>query len=252
MNLLYKIKNLVKARSEGQGYTLFIPSLEIPVGARLALTGLSGCGKSTTLDLLGLALASDQALEFTFSPENNPFDIHKLYAKRKFEQLAKLRQQYLGYVLQTGELLPYLSTLENMTLCAQMAHMPAKLARERALNLAERLGIAKLLSLYPGKLSLGERQRVAIARALLPKPAILLADEPTAALDPINAATVMHELLTLVAEEGTTLILVTHDLELVKKYNLINLTYRLESKPEGVLSVLDSFPPKLATDLNEI
>ena len=177
-----------------------------------------------------------------FCPKNDSFDIYDLYVRRKFEQLASLRKLYLGYVLQTGELLPYLSALENMILCAEMANIPRKLAKEQAVYLAERLGIANLLSLYPGKLSLGERQRVAIARALLPKPAILLADEPTAALDPINAETVMDELLSLVAENGTTLILVTHDLELVKRYDLINLTYRLEEYDEGVLSTLDRFP----------
>ena len=250
MRLLYKIKNLLKARSAGQGYTLFIPKLEIYAGARLALTGLSGCGKSTTLDLLGLALASDQAEEFSFCPAEIPYDIHSLYAQHKLEQLAKLRKQYLGYVLQTGELLPYLSTLENMTLCAQMAGIPKKVALERAQNLAKRLGLAKLLRLDPGKLSLGERQRVAIARALLPKPPILLADEPTAALDPINAETVMAELLTLVAEEGTTLILVTHDLALLKRYNLVNLTYHLEERETGVLAVLESFPKSAAADLS--
>ena len=236
--MLYQIKNLCKQRTQGQHYTLEIPHLSLNKGDMLALTGPSGCGKSTTLDLLGLALGSDSAEQFIFTPASSSYDLQSLHAKAQVETLAYLRKQYIGYVLQTGELLPYLSTLENMTLTARLKGTQREICEELAFCLAQKLGLAAHLLTKPTLLSVGERQRVAIIRALLPRPVLLLADEPTAALDPLHATTVMDSLVNLVKEQGTTLILVTHDQSLSKTYGLQQAVYNLTQTAEHVTATL--------------
>ncbi|MBQ7585085.1 MAG: ATP-binding cassette domain-containing protein [Desulfovibrionaceae bacterium] len=238
---VYEIKNLVKERKQGQGYTLKLSHFAIAQGERLALLGASGCGKSTTLDLLGLALAPDEVEAFKLEPKAtlSRYDIKELYLQKKVETLADLRRRYIGYVLQTGELLPYLSTLENMTFKARMVGIPVEEAEEGAIEIARKLGLQQHLLSSPAKLSVGERQRVAIIRALLPKPSILLADEPTAALDPLHAGRVMESLLDLVQDQGTTLILVTHDLSLVSAYKMKSMVYSLSQENDRVVASLN-------------
>ncbi|MDE5879362.1 MAG: ATP-binding cassette domain-containing protein, partial [Desulfovibrio sp.] len=149
--MLYAIENLIKRRQREQGYRLLIRSLHIPRGARLAITGPSGCGKSTTLDLLGLALRPDSAERFTFSPlpGGAPLDVPALWAAGRHDAMAALRLEHMGYVLQSGELLPFLSVGENMTLTARLGGLAAAAALSRARRLAEALGVAHLVGAMP-------------------------------------------------------------------------------------------------------
>ena len=237
--MLYRIENLDKRRSREHGYRLHIRHLHIPKGARLAVTGPSGCGKSTMLDLLGLALEPDSADTFAFAPEGKSVDALQLWQKQRLDDMAALRLQHMGYVLQTGGLLPFLNVLDNMLLTSRLAQRNEAEARESACALADQLGIANLLSAMPATLSVGERQRVAIVRALTPKPELILADEPTAALDPVHAAKVMDAFLRAVDEQGGTLVMVTHDLDWARGGGLTELPFVMEETEEGVTAVLD-------------
>lgn len=239
--MLYAIQNLVKRRQREQGYRLLIRSLHIPRGARLAITGPSGCGKSTTLDLLGLALRPDSAARFTFAPEAGapPLDVSALWAAGRHDRMAALRLAHMGYVLQSGELLPFLTVGENMTLTARLGGMAEAEALGRARGLAEALGVAQLMGAMPSTLSVGERQRAAIVRALAPGPQLILADEPTAALDPLHAARVMDAFLAALDQHKGSLVLVTHNADWARRGGLREITFHLEEDDTGVTAILD-------------
>lgn len=241
--MLYKIADLVKVRQREKGYKLHIRRLEIPLGAMLALTGESGCGKSTTLDILGLSLRPDAAGAFLFRPEKESVDIMELWQRGEQDKLAALRLGCMGYVLQSGELLPFLSTGENMMLTARLRGMERGEAEDYARALARELGIEELWDSMPATLSVGERQRAAICRALAQKPEIILADEPTAALDPLHAADVMNVFLDAVKKTGCTLLLVTHNVEWAKRGGLAEARFRVEKDVGGGTRVTLDYAP---------
>lgn len=239
--LLFTIEDLVKTRPGDQGYALHIRHLEIRRGAKLAITGPSGCGKSTTLDLLGLALRPDSAKAFIFHTPEGDIDVMALWERKRYEDLAALRLAWMGYVLQSGELLPFLTVRENMTLPARLAGRDEREGARVAEALAERLGIRKqLLEALPATLSVGERQRAAIARALCARPSLILADEPTAALDPANAGRVMAAFLEALDGHDSTLVLVTHNAEWARAGGLAELAFPADgSFAGGYTAVLD-------------
>ncbi|MBQ7456345.1 MAG: ATP-binding cassette domain-containing protein [Desulfovibrio sp.] len=213
--MLYAITHCVKYRPGLHPYTLAIEHLTVNQGDMLAITGESGCGKSTALDLLGLVSAPTSAETFFFCRDGKRASIPDLFAAKDFDGLARLRLGAIGSVLQTGELLPYLSVQDNLLVPALLAGIGKDEALENAHTLAKTLGITHRLRAYPNTLSVGERQRAAIVRALVQKPLVILADEPTAALDPIHANAVMEVFLAEVRERKTTLILVTHQKSLL-------------------------------------
>lgn len=201
------------------GFLLDVPSFNVTAGACLAVTGASGSGKSTLLDLLGLVLRPDTAERFRLrGTDDEDIDIAALWRRNDRNGLAAARARLIGYVLQTGGLLPFLSARQNISLSRRLLGLgPDDGLVARLVGV---LGIGTLLDRKPHALSIGERQRVAIARALAHRPALLLADEPTAALDPNQAVTVMKLLLALVREIRVTAIIVTHDWDLVQSLGL--------------------------------
>lgn len=236
--MLYQIRNLVKRRRRDSGYSLLIRSLNIGPGARIALTGPSGCGKSTTLDILGLSLAPDSAEMFVFNP-GSPAAIARLWQTGQRDRLADLRRRCMGYVLQSGELLPFLTAGENICFMAGLAGLPKPEAEAMGRALAQSLGIARLWRAMPASLSVGERQRAAIARALAARPKIIIADEPTAALDPLHAAKVMTVFLDCMASFGSSLILATHNAAWAKDGGLAEIPFKLEETGAGVTAIVD-------------
>jgi putative ABC transport system ATP-binding protein len=144
-----------------------------------------------------------------------------------------LRATHIGYILQTGGLLPFLSVRDNIGLPVRLAGRLADRAVER---LAERLGIANHLGAYPDRLSVGERQRVAIARALVHAPALVLADEPTASVDPLTADVIFALFLDLVRNAGTTAVIATHDWARADAAGLRAAGHRMEREGDTIRS----------------
>ncbi|MFJ4131706.1 ABC transporter ATP-binding protein [Pseudomonas cyclaminis] len=204
-----------KSRGVGsQRYSLVIPALHLRAGEQLAIVGPSGCGKSTLLDVLALVLAPDHVGQFDF----NTVDIGGLWRADQQSRLAQLRSQHLGYVLQTGGLLGFLDVRGNIALSRQLLGLEDDGSVAR---LAEQLEISDQLAKKPSALSVGQRQRVSCARALAHAPQLVLADEPTASLDPLNAERVMHALLTQAREHRAACVIATHDEPLARASGLL-------------------------------
>lgn len=203
-----------KSRGVGsQRYSLVIPALTLRAGEQLAIVGPSGCGKSTLLDLLALVLAPDQVGQFEFHQQ----DIDGLWRGDQQSTLAALRSQHLGYVLQTGGLLGFLDVRGNIALSRQLLGLKDDGCVAR---LAEQLEISDQLAKKPAALSVGQRQRVSCARALAHSPQLVLADEPTASLDPLNAERVMQALLAQTREHRAACVIATHDEPLARASGL--------------------------------
>ncbi|CAI8946447.1 ABC transporter ATP-binding protein [Pseudomonas donghuensis] len=209
---------LRKTRGLGtQRYSLEIERLELRAGQQLALVGPSGCGKSTLLDLLALVLQPDQAERFVFSTDSHTYDVQQLWREQRQDRLAHLRRRHLGYVLQAGGLLGFLDVRSNIALPRQVLGLGDDGSVQR---LAEQLEIDDQLDKKPTALSVGQRQRVSCARALAHNPDLLLADEPTAALDPINAERVMQLLLRQAQARQVACLIATHDEALARDAGL--------------------------------
>ena len=176
-------------------------TLDIQPGECVAVLGHSGSGKSTLLNMIA-------GLD---KPSGGSVTVDGVRVDQLSEAgSAKYRRAKIGMVFQFFNLLDDLSVTDNILIPAQLAGMPRPEARRRAAELVDVLGIARHAGAYPGRLSGGERQRVAVARALMNRPALLLADEPTGALDSASAADVRDLLVDLNAD-GQTILLVTHD-----------------------------------------
>jgi len=175
-------------------------SLEINRGESVAIVGRSGSGKTTLLGLLaGLDTPSEGMVELDGS----------VISQLSEDERAKLRSRRVGFVFQSFQLLPALTALENVMLPLELGGFDSPKAKAR--ELLERVGLGERLYHTPRQLSGGEQQRVAIARAFASEPAILFADEPTGNLDNRTGADVSDLLMTLNREQGTTLVMVTHD-----------------------------------------
>jgi putative ABC transport system ATP-binding protein len=193
----------------GTSFTLRVPYLDLHPGEFVAFVGESGCGKTTLLDLLGLILPPTSAVRFDLQFNSVP---PEPIVGATESRLAELRRRHLGYVLQSGGLLPFLSVGENILLTRRMNGYRNQ--REAKL-LAEQLGILGQWKKKPAFLSGGQRQRVAIARALAHAPAVVLADEPTGAVDRVTAGEIRNLLRTAASARGATVLVVTHDESLV-------------------------------------
>ena len=176
-------------------------NLVVPSGDFVALMGPSGCGKSTLLNLVaGLDVADEGTI--TVAGE--------LVTGRTEDELSQLRRRHIGIVFQFFNLLEGMTVLENVALPAVIVGRKRKMAESRARDLLDLLGIGDKAGTVPGMLSGGQRQRLAIARALANEPTLLLADEPTGALDSEGGQEVI-ELLSRLHTGGQTIVLVTHD-----------------------------------------
>jgi putative ABC transport system ATP-binding protein len=209
---VYLLRDVRRVREKGGCYfELRIPSLNIGRREFIAVVGPSGCGKSTLLDLLAFVLRPTSFRYFCFGEETTDSTMVNI-GDISPRDLAGIRKSSIGYVLQSGGLLPFLSVKDNILLPSRLNALPG--ATRRALALARVLGIEDQLGKKPMHLSGGQRQRVAIARAIAHGPAVVLADEPTAAVDELTAKDIMDTFKELARKMGITIILVTHSRDL--------------------------------------
>jgi ABC-type lipoprotein export system ATPase subunit len=206
MEPMIVVEDVWKSFDRGRIEVLKGVDLTVATGEIVALCGTSGCGKSTLLNVIG-------GLE---PAERGRVAIAGRERTGEKERLALLRHE-VGFVFQLHQLVPGLTLEENCLIPALATRMPRKQARARVRELAERTGIAGRLDRRVRELSGGERQRGALVRALLNDPPVLLADEPTGALDEQNRERVFDLLLDLAKASGKTLVIATHDLELASR-----------------------------------
>ncbi|MGV3641117.1 MAG: ABC transporter ATP-binding protein [Adhaeribacter sp.] len=208
MNAILHLENLTKTyQSAGSTLTVLDQvSFAIPAGATASIVGPSGSGKTT---LLGLCAGLDQASAGSVVLNHIRLD------KLSEDERAQVRNRYVGFIFQNFQLLPTLTALENVMVPLELRG--EKNVRPQALDLLDKVGLLERAQHYPSQLSGGEQQRVSLARAFSNKPRILFADEPTGNLDAETSEKVVRLLFDLNHEAGTTLILVTHDLELAAK-----------------------------------
>jgi putative ABC transport system ATP-binding protein len=206
---IIQIKDLMKTYKLGGEtvHALNNVSIEIDKGEFLAIIGPSGSGKSTLMNMIG-CLDRPQSGKYLLAGK----DIGMM----NDNQLATIRNQKIGFIFQNFNLLTKLSALENVELPLLYSGVPTKERRERALESLQEVGLKDRSGHLPTQLSGGQQQRVAIARALVGNPAILLADEPTGALDSKTSKEILAIMKEL-NELGHTIILITHDLEIAKQ-----------------------------------
>jgi putative ABC transport system ATP-binding protein len=192
---------------------LDIPRLTIGDQEQLALVGSSGSGKSTLLHILAGILPADSGSVRFVSPDGSAVELSALNEVQR----DQFRGRYLGYVFQTHHLLPGMTAMENVLL--GMSFTGRRADREWARTLLERVALSDRLHYRPAKLSIGQQQRVAVARALANRPKLVLADEPTGALDPRNARSVLALIRDLCRETHAGLLVVTHDMEIAGQFD---------------------------------
>ena len=182
-------------------------SLTIERGEYLSVLGPSGSGKSTLMNIIGCL---DTATSGDYILNGNRIE------DMSEEELAHIRNREIGFIFQNSQLLPKLDALKNVELPLIYAGVPGRERTRRAKELLERVGLEDRIHHYPSQLSGGQQQRVAIARALVTRPTLLLADEPTGALDQKTGKQVMA-LFQQLNDEGNTIIMITHDLNIARQ-----------------------------------
>jgi len=204
------LSNIDKVYRTNEIETVALENVNFTVnkGEFVSIMGPSGCGKSTLLNIMGLLDA----------PTLGEVSIGGVQVKSmKDKELAALRNQKLGFVFQSFHLIPALNVIDNVELPLIYRKVSAKERRQRAIEVLEKVGLSHRMKHFPTQLSGGQCQRVAIARAIVGNPEILLADEPTGNLDSKMGSEIMDILFRLNKEEGTTIIMVTHDEQIAKQ-----------------------------------
>jgi putative ABC transport system ATP-binding protein len=191
---------------------VFDVSLEVPKGSLVVLAGPSGSGKTTLLQVAGLLDPADAG------------EVHlegRMVSGLPERERCDLRLRRLGFVFQTFNLVPVLSALENVMLPLQIQGVSARVARDRATVILERVGLADRRQHRPGQLSGGQQQRTAIARALVSDPVLVLADEPTANLDHAHGGPLMELMTELSRERGVSFLAASHDPAVIQRADLV-------------------------------
>ena len=241
---VYKLRDVEKIRTKGGvSFTLRIPELVINRGEFISIVGASGCGKSTLLDLLALVLKPTSSSCFSISV---PLDgtVKECDIPGLSENNAsRIRRRDIGYVLQNGGLLPFLTVQENIMITAQISGV--HVAQQEFDTLISVLGLEDQLTKKPQHLSGGQRQRVAVARALIHRPMIILADEPTAAVDYPTALDIRDELKDLAHKVGSAVVMVTHDHSLVKNISDVQVQFEVTRKSPNETLATTSVKPKI-------
>ncbi|MWN05227.1 ABC transporter ATP-binding protein [Gilliamella sp. Pas-s95] len=234
---MLNINRLSISRSTGKSFfSVCLPKLTVNSGEVVVIQGDSGAGKSTLLEMVGMILKPDHIDSYNLVVDNYDIDIATLIKQDKIDELADIRAQYLGFMLQTGGLLPFLTIRDNILLSLKL--LQKKVDNSRFDYLVQKLNIAHLLNKHPKQLSIGERQRASFIRSIIHKPALLLADEPTSALDPYNANLLFDLIIEQAQQDNITAMIVTHDLQCIANKGLLNLSAKLTSAQSSEFSPL--------------
>ncbi|MBI5655674.1 MAG: ABC transporter ATP-binding protein [Geobacter sp.] len=212
-----EVENLTKIYGEGDRAVTALTDASFTVrpGELVAILGPSGSGKTTLLTTIGLVNEPTRG-KVMLDGELVADD-----GWRAGLDIKKVRREKLGFIFQAHNLIPFLTTLENVMIAMDINGVPPREARSRSIELLESLGLGHRLNHYPALLSGGESQRTAIARALANRPRVILADEPTAALDSENGKNVMMLLKRLAVENSSAILVVTHDQRMVEGFDTI-------------------------------
>jgi len=248
---IQKLEHRLFDAERNQEFIVSLPELQIEAGAFIAIQGQSGCGKTTLLTILGLLRRPQVREGFTFhmTLDGMSYDIHQLW--NSAAMVERLRRQYLGFSLQSGELLPALAVRENIELPLHLNARPGAERRERVASLLSGFDLLKgdaknkLADSRINKISGGEYQRVALARAMVHRPALLFVDEPTASLNRSTALAALDQLRKLQRDEGTTIVMITHDDTLATEYadRIIRMT--ADGPTRGhMLDILENSPTR--------
>ena len=207
-NVFFSMKDIVKQYQMGEEVSTVLKdvSLSIQEGEYLSVLGPSGSGKSTLMNIIG-------CLDL---PTSGEYILHGQRVNDLGEkELSRIRSREIGFIFQNSQMLPLLDAQKNVELPLIYAGVRPKERRERAQEMLRHVGLADRMHHYPNQLSGGQQQRVAIARALVTRPTLLLADEPTGALDQKMGRQIM-ELFQELSDNGHTIIMITHDLNIAK------------------------------------
>lgn len=203
MDEILKMTDLVKVYHLGGEELIALDKVNVSInkGEFISVLGPSGSGKSTLMNIIG-CLDTPTSGSYILAGQK--------VANLSEKELARIRNKEIGFIFQSFQLLPRLSALQNVELPLVYAGVPAKERRRRSIEILERVGLGDKLPNLPTQLSGGQQQRVAIARSVVTEPSILLADEPTGALDQKTGAQIM-ELFQELNNEGRTIVMITHD-----------------------------------------
>jgi putative ABC transport system ATP-binding protein len=216
----------------GADFRMELPQLRLGRSEVAAVTGPSGCGKSTLLEMIGLILRPEGLGRFRLG-DGEGQDVAECIAAGQEERLAGIRAKSLGFVLQNGGLLPFLSVRQNIELPRRMLGLPA--GSQLVAETLEKLELMGLLDKLPAQLSIGERQRASFVRAIAHEPQLLLADEPTAALDPPQSRRLFELIIEIVRRFRIAALLVSHDWALVNACAIRTLIGKPQASGTGTV-----------------
>ena len=216
------IKNLEKTYGSGSSSIKVLRgiNLEILQGEVVSITGPSGTGKSTLLNLMGCLENFDRGSLAISGTDVSSFEV---------DALSDFRNKHIGFIFQLHNLLPEFSALENIMMPLLIRRCKFRDSKDKAMELLGRFGLENRANHKPGEMSGGECQRVAVARASVGEPDIILADEPTGSLDSKNSMNLLEILLNLCREKGSTAVIVTHDMKIAE------MTERVISMLDGLI-----------------
>ena len=208
-NVLISLRDVIKEYPSGEGVSRVLKGINLDIYENefVVVLGESGCGKSTMMNIIGgMDYLTDGTLLIEGRDYSHPTD----------DELTRFRRNYVGFIFQSYNLMPNLTALENVEFIAEIA--PNPISSKEALN---RVGMLEKGGNYPAQLSGGQQQRVSIARALVKNPRVILADEPTAALDFQTGQEVLRVIEDIVKNQGTTVMMITHNAEIAKMANRV-------------------------------